>query len=515
MSDKKKYLGIEGATAIVNRINETISFIVTSSTTKKDAYTIESVRMQGEVQAIDLTERHSGSGSLSLIEKIFQRYAQKKCTIYIEYEEFKLPVGYFMVTTSSTTIATSFMDNFDSGPMAIQVFCTSVQGAWIQSITLKTNIEIDGDSTGQVVISEKAISTDNIADKAITKEKLADGIAPIIIELTEADNELQQDIINNFGKATIDSMFPYGNISYYYNKDITSDKLKEYYNAYTNGTLIFIKLSDGGLDVMMPVQEMTKDGIFISFSEFFLLEFNFCGTASIIDNKLVCVLGVPYSSREKYTIPKIGINDIPIKFNTSSGSTTVTVPTNERVYYYDDDTASSSTRYPKYSMGVHGNITFNLDFDGSIVQQYHIEFRQYSSGKTIRFPEWIDFKELNPDTNNNITINRDTENYTCIKTNSEDTYITIDITSTYDRYTGIITAVPITTGLYTKYSKIKFEFSNQGSYADITPSSGTISDDGILYTSTAGKFTYTYKGTSYDPNVTIDQYNPINETITI
>ena len=48
----------------------------------------------------------------------------------------------------------------------------------------------------------------------------------------------------------------------------------------------------------------------------------------------------------------------------------------------------------------------------------------------------------------------------CIKTNSEDTYITIDITSTYGRYTGIITAVPITTGLYTKYSKIKFEFSN-------------------------------------------------------
>jgi len=31
-----------------------------------------------------------------------------------------------MVTTSSTTIATSFIDNFDSGPMAIQVFCTSV-----------------------------------------------------------------------------------------------------------------------------------------------------------------------------------------------------------------------------------------------------------------------------------------------------------------------------------------------------------------------------------------------------
>ena len=511
MSDKKKYLGIEGATAIVNRINETISFIVTSSTTKKDAYTIESVRMQGEVQAIDLTERHSGSGSLSLIEKIFQRYAQKKCTIYIEYEEFKLPVGYFMVTTSSTTIATSFMDNFDSGPMAIQVFCTSVQGAWTQSITLKTNIEIDGDSTGQVVISEKAVSTDNIADKAITKEKLADDIAPIIIELTEADNELQQDIINNYGKAVLDSMFPYGGIGYYYNKDITSDKLEEYCNAHTtNGASIFLKFPDAG---MVPVQVIFGNIIFISFSEFLLVEYNFCGMAEIVDNKLVCVLGTPMSSREEYTIPKIGITDIPIKFNTSSEFTTVTVPTNKRVYYYD--ATNDSTKYPKYSMGEHGNITFNLDFDDSTVQQYHIEFRQYSSGKTIRFPEWIDFKELNPDTNNNITINRDAKNYTCIKTNSEDTYITIDITSTYGRYTGIITAVPITTGQYTKYSKIKFKFSNQGSYADITPSSGTISDDGILYTSTAGKFTYTYKGTSYDPNVTIDQYNPINKTITI
>jgi len=253
-------------------------------------------------------------------------------------------------------------------------------------------------------------------------------------------------------------MFPYGGASYYYNKDITSDKLKEYYNAYTNGASIFLKISGNG--GMIPVYNMSEDTILISVSLFFLFEYNYCGVALIMDNKLVCMIGTPYSNKEQYIIPQIGITNIPIEFNTSSGSTTVTVPTNKRVYYYDDDTTSSSTKYPKYSMGVHGNITFNLDFNGSIVQQYHIEFRQYSSGKTIRFPEWIDFKELNPDTNNNITINRDTENYTCIKTNSEDTYITIDITSTYDRYTGIITAVPITTGLYTKYSKIKFEFSN-------------------------------------------------------
>lgn len=238
-----------------------------------------------------------------------------------------------------------------------------------------------------------------------------------------------------------------------------------------------------------------------------------------------------------------GLDYTPISFDPHSDYTTVTVPPNRRMYYYDSKAESSGK--PEYSMGVQGNVIFNLDlpknydtstpavYIASNTVSYHIELWEYMSDRRIRFPEHIEFQitpistysynggstedsALQPEVNANrdyteITVKRGEEN-----TYSGNYHMIIDIFFNGKYYLGTIRVIPMVDSQMPKNSKIEFVFVNDGgSYSDIVPSSGTIGDNGLLYTNKAGEFTYTYKGTKYTPGITIDQYNPINRVIVI
>lgn len=218
-------------------------------------------------------------------------------------------------------------------------------------------------------------------------------------------------------------------------------------------------------------------------------------------------------------------------FDPHSDYTTVTVPPNRRMYYYDSE-AESSER-PNYSMGVHGNIIFNLDLpEDSDTLSYHIELWEYMSDKRIKFPENINFQitPISTYTYNEgstedsarqpeVNINSDYTEITVTGGNTgEDSnyHMIIDIFFNGKYYLGTIKVIPMVDSKMPKNSKIKFVFVNDGgSYSDIVPSSGIVGDNGLLYTSDAGEFTYTYKGTKYTPGITIDKYNPINKVIKI
>lgn len=365
-----------------------------------------------------------------------------------------------------------------------------------------------------------------LGDKTVTREKLVEGNAiPIIVTAEEASKDYIRKYNAHFaGERDFSDTSWYESI-----KEITSSNVDNYKAKFQNGTPIFINVEG----ILIPISIFTTDTIctypFMSLNTDVgspvMVYLNGC----IIDDKLIFKVSVMYfyatTNRLIY---------LPISFDTSSDYTTVTVHPNIRTYYYDSEAESSEK--PKYSMGVHGNVIFNLDlpndYEDSDSISYHIELWEYMSGKTIKFPENINFQitpistysynggstedsALQPKVN----VNRDYTEITVTGGNTgEDSnyHMIIDIFFNGKYYLGTIKVIPMVDSQMPKNSKIKFVFDNDGgSYSDIVPSSGTIGDNGLLYTNKAGEFTYTYKGTKYTPGITIDQYNPINKVIKI
>lgn len=379
-----------------------------------------------------------------------------------------------------------------------------------------------------------------LGDKTVTREKLVEGNnIPIILTLTPVEDDFTE--VNKNDIVEMDA-------TYFYVEGITDDNISTYTNAYVEGTPIFLNMTfteEYRFDSLIPVTSLLGDSdnpIATILMHGFTL--SFYGFVFIKGKALV------YTIEDNTYFDRIFLRDSDINgleydapyFDPHSDYTTVTVPPNRRMYYYDSNAESSGQ--PKYSMGVHRNIIFNLDlpedYDTSTpafyitsnTVSYHIELWEYMSGGRIRFPEHIEFQITPISTyaynggstedsahQPEVNINRDYTEITITGGNtSEDRnyHMIIDIFFNGEYYLGTIKVIPMVDSQMPKNSKIKFVFVNDGgSYSDIVPSSGTIGDNGLLYTNKAGEFTYTYKGTKYTPNITIDQYNPINGVIVI
>lgn len=368
-----------------------------------------------------------------------------------------------------------------------------------------------------------------LGDKTVTREKLVEGNAiPIIVTAEEASKDYIRKYNAHFaGERDFSDESVYVSI-----KEITSSNVDNYKAKLQNGTPIFINVEG----MLIPISIFTTDTIctypFMSLATDagspVMVYLNGC----IIDDKLIFKASFMhfYATTNRLIY-------LPISFDTSSDYTTVTVHPNIRTYYYDSEAESSGK--PKYSMGVHGNITFNLDlpndYEDSDSISYHIELWEYMSGKTIKFPENINFQitpitafdatsstteeaQIQPKVNNDTTGTEITVEDSSNSGSNNNYHMIIDIFFNGKYYLGTIKVIPMV-GFSTiaKDSKIKFVFSdsNSASYSDIDTSSGIIGDNGLLYTSEAGEFTYTYKGTKYTPGITIDRYNPINKVIKI
>lgn len=364
--------------------------------------------------------------------------------------------------------------------------------------------------------------------KTVTREKLIEGDnIPIILTLTPVENDFNNG--NPYDRA------------HYYVEGINEDNLYDYILAYRKGTPIFLKYPVDDKDsALIPVTGSLGNNTFNFIATMFRYKspsIDFYGILFYGDKAYVSIRdGNTYYNNKFLAKGDInGLNYAPISFDPHSDYTTETVPPNGRMYYYDQNAKSSGK--PKYSMGVHGNVIFNLDlpryYQDSDTVSYHIELWEYMSGRRIRFPEHIEF-QITPistysynggsteDSALQPEVNIDS-NYTEITVTEGDTgegrnyHMIIDIFFNGKYYLGTIKVIPMVEGnRMLKNSKIKFVFVNdEGSYSDIVPSSGTIGDDGLLYTNKAGEFTYTYKGTKYTPDITIDKYNPINRVIVI
>lgn len=382
-----------------------------------------------------------------------------------------------------------------------------------------------------------------LGDKTVTREKLVEGNnIPIILTLTPVEDDFTE--VNKNDIVEMDA-------TYFYVEGITDDNISTYTNAYVEGTPIFLNMTSTEkyrFDCLIPVTSLlgnSDNPIATILMHGFTL--SFYGFVFIKGKALV------YTIEDNTYFDRIFLRGSEINgleydapyFDPHSDYTTVTVPPNRRMYYYDSNANSSGL--PNYSMGVHGDIIFNLDlpedYDTSTpafyitsnTVSYHIELWEYMSGRMIKFPENINFQitpitafDATSSTNDEaqiqpkVIIDSSTGTEIAVEDSSnsgsdKNYHMIIDIFFNGEYYLGTIKVIPMVEySRMPKNSKIKFVFVNDGgSYSDIVPSSGTIGDNGLLYTNKAGEFTYTYKGTKYTPNITIDQYNPINGVIVI
>lgn len=370
-----------------------------------------------------------------------------------------------------------------------------------------------------------------LGDKTVTREKLVEGNnIPIILTLTPVEDDFTE--VNKNDIVEMDA-------TYFYVEGITDDNISTYTNAYVEGTPIFLNMTsteEYRFDCLIPVTSLLGDSdnpIATILMHGFTL--SFYGFVFIKGKALVYTIeDDTYFDRNFLRDSDInGLEYTSLFFDPHSDYTTVTVPPNKRMYYYDPNAESSGK--PKYSMGVHGNIIFNLDLpEDSDTVSYHIELWENKSNRIIKFPENINF-QITPITAFDATSSTNDEAYIQPKVaidsstgteitvedssnsgNDRNYHMIIDIFFNGKYYLGTIKVIPMIDSQIPKNSKIKFVFVNDGgSYSDIVPSSGTIGDNGLLYTNKAGEFTYTYKGTKYTPNITIDRYNPINGVIVI
>lgn len=370
-----------------------------------------------------------------------------------------------------------------------------------------------------------------LGDKTVTREKLVEGNnIPIILTLTPVEDDFTEVNKNDVEKDA----------TYFYVEGITDDNISTYTNAYVEGTPIFLNMTsteEYRFNCLIPVTSLLGDSdnpIATILMHGFTL--SFYGFVFIKGKALV------YTIEDNTYFDRLFLRDSKINgleydapyFDPHSDYTTVTVPPNRRMYYYDSNAESSGE--PKYSMGVHGNIIFNLDLpEDSDTVSYHIELWEYLTDKRIKFPENINFQITPISTFNYNSIKSDDSviqpyvslDRTGTEITVEDTsnsgnsnkgnyHMIIDIFFNGKYYLGTIKVIPMVDSQIPKNSKIKFVFDNDGgSYSDIVPSSGIVGDNGLLYTSDPGEFTYTYKGTKYTPGITIDKYNPINKVIKI
>lgn len=360
-----------------------------------------------------------------------------------------------------------------------------------------------------------------LGDKTVTREKLVEGNnIPLILTLTPVEDDFYKVNKNDIEEDAV----------YYYVEGIPDAHVE-------NTSPIFLNLKGDEYDSLIPVTKLSGDDddpIATKLMHGFTL--SFYGPVSIKGKALIYTKeSDTYFERNFLEYGSIsGLRYDPISFTPHSDYTTVTVPPNRRMYYYDPN-AESGDRYPKYSMGTHTNVIFNLDLPEDFdTVSYHIELWEYKPDGIIKFPENINFQitpistysynggstedsALQPEVNVNsnyteITVKRGEES----TSNDSNYHVIIDIFFNGKYYLGTIKVIPMVDSQMPKNSKIKFVFDNDGgSYSDIVPSSGTIGDNGLLYTNKAGEFTYTYKGTKYTPGITIDQYNPINKVIKI
>lgn len=358
-----------------------------------------------------------------------------------------------------------------------------------------------------------------LGDNTVTREKLVEGNnIPIILTLTPVENDFYKVNENDVEEGAI----------YYYVKGIPDAHVEN------TTTPVFLNVIDNEYNLFIPVTKISGDSdnpIATKLMHGFTL--SFYGIVSIGGKALI------YTKESDTYFERIFLEDGSInglEYDPHSDYTTVTVPPNRRMYYYDAN-SESGDRYPKYSMGAHTNVIFNLDLPEDFdTVSYHIELWEYMPNGIIKFPENINFQitpistfsynSIESDdsviqpyveidrTGTKITV-EDTSNSG--NSNNRNYHMIIDIFFNGKYYLGTIRVIPMMEGsLMPKNSKIKFVFDNDGgSYSDIVPSSGTIGDNGLLYTYIAGEFTYTYKGTKYTPGITINQYNPINKVIKI
>lgn len=374
-----------------------------------------------------------------------------------------------------------------------------------------------------------------LGDKTVTREKLVEGNnIPIILTLTPVEDDFTEVNKNDVEEDA----------TYFYVKGITSDNISTYTNAYVEGTPIFLNMTsteEYRFDCLIPVTSLLGDSdnpIATILMHGFTL--SFYGFVFIKGKALVYTIeDDTYFDRNFLRDSDInGLEYTPLFFDPHSDYTTVTVPPNKRMYYYDPNAESSGN--PKYSMGVHGDVTFNLDLPEDYVDSdtlsYHIELWENKSNRIIKFPENINFQitpitafDATSSTNDEadiqpkVAIDSSTGTEITVEDssnsgNDRNYHMIIDIFFNGEYYLGTIKVIPMVEfSTIAKDSKIKFVFSksDSASYSDIVPSSGIVGDNGLLYTSDAGEFTYTYKGTKYTPGITIDQYNPINKVIKI
>nr|DAI59097.1 MAG TPA: hypothetical protein [Crassvirales sp.] len=366
---------------------------------------------------------------------------------------------------------------------------------------------------------EGTILYPELGDKTVTREKLVEGNnIPIILTLTPVEDDFYKVNKNDVEEGAI----------YYYVEGITG--------AHNESTPIFLNLTYGEYgDLLVPVTKLSGGDSDNPIATKLMHGFTISFYKTELEDKTLIYTKESDTYFERIFLEGGSINGLeydPLYFDPHSDYTTVTVPPNRRMYYYDPNAESSGK--PKYSMGVHGDIIFNLDLlEDSDTVSYHIELWEYMSGKRIKFPENINFQitpistyqynggstkdsALQP----NVNVNSDyTELTVTGGENSAEAgnyHMIIDIFFNGKCYLGTIRVIPMVESQMPKNSKIKFVFDNDGgSYSDIVPSSGTIGGNGLLYINKAGEFTYTYKGTKYTPGITIDQYNPINEVIRI
>lgn len=164
-----------------------VYFIVSTSETDN---VIESVKIHGEIQSIDLTARHSTNSSLALIETLYKNYVENGTPMYITDGSYVFLVTSFLVTTTSTIINTALNS---VSPAYINVNYLKINNVWNKTIDINYSYDIDGDE-GAITIGEDAIYTANIADGAITSEKIADG-AITSDKLANSSNYLMKDSV--------------------------------------------------------------------------------------------------------------------------------------------------------------------------------------------------------------------------------------------------------------------------------------------------------------------------------
>lgn len=359
-----------------------------------------------------------------------------------------------------------------------------------------------------------------LGDKTVTREKLVEGDnIPIILTLTPVEDDFYKVNKNDVEEGAI----------YYYVKGIPDAHVEN------TTTPIFLNMTYDECELLIPVTKFSGDSddpIAIKLMHSFTL--SFYGIV-FIEGKALIYTKESDTYFDRNFLEDGSINDLEYDapyFDPHSDYTTVTVPPNRRMYYYDAN-AESGDRYPKYSMGAHTNVIFNLDLPEDFdTVSYHIELWEYMPDGIIKFPENINFQITPISTYSynggstedsapqpKVNINRDYTEITVTGGNTGENsnyHMIIDIFFNGKYYLGTIKVIPMVDSQMPKNSKIKFVFDNDGgSYSDIVPSSGTIGDNGLLYTNKAGEFTYTYKGTKYTPGITIDQYNPINKVIKI